>query len=90
MFLRSHNEIKNDTLLLLVEIVEILNKNADQQELSANGYIDLLVQLLKIKRLKSSFAAEIIDIFTEFHDKKILQSSAYIKIFEGLIYRLEI
>ena len=67
-----------------------MTKEGSESKFEKAGIIDLYVQLLKIRQLPSVTAGSIIKIFEAFHIKRLLSSHSYIKIFDGLMSRLEI
>lgn len=68
----------------------MVHKKASFKVLAGSGYIEFLVQLLRVKKLKTALVSNILSIFTKAHEEGMLQSPSYVKIFEGLIQRLEI
>ena len=89
-FLKSHPQTDPKTLELLIVIMDKTVKGGDEKKYEKGGIIDLQVQLLKIRHLPASAAGSIIDMLEDLHKKKLLSSHSYLKIFDGLMSRLEI
>lgn len=63
-------------------------QKGDHLLFATSGFIDLLVELLKLKQLKTINASNIIDYFCILHGEKVLTPASYTKIFSGLMSRL--
>lgn len=74
----------------MVNIADLVYAKCNHALFGDSGLVDLLVELLKNKYVKSINAATIIDNFVQLHEERVLTTASYTKIFSGLMSRLEI
>lgn len=73
----------------MISISDIVYQKGDKALFYPSGFIDLLVEILKLRYLKAINACIIIDYFMKLHQDGLLNDSSYVKIFGGLMSRLE-